>query len=310
MADKKKIGIFENLGKLIKRDFALIILVIPGFLSLLIFSYFPLYGILTAFQNYSPGRGIVFGAEWVGFKWFTEFFGSIFFWRLMRNTFLLSFYTMLATFPVPIIFALLLNEVRFSKYKRMVQSVSYLPHFISTVVIVGILMSFVGSDGIISNLVNSVAGERIQLLGNEKYFRTLYVSSEVWVGFGWDSIIYSAAFAAVDVQLYEAAKVDGAGRWKRLVHITMPAIVPVIVIQLILKMGSLFSVGAEKALLMSNPSIYETADIIATYVYRRGIIEQNYSFGVAVGLFNSLLSLVFVIATNYISRKTQEVSLW
>ena len=307
---KIKESSIKRWSKLLNRDKYLILLVIPGTLFLFIFSYLPLYGIITAFQDYAPGRSFFFGAEWVGFKWFEQFFSSAYFRRLMRNTFLLSFYTILYAFPVPIIFALLLNEIKDGKYKKIVQSVSYLPHFISTVVIVGIMTSFLSTNGVIYNLVNMFFSEPIRLMGENKYFRTIYVASEVWACFGWDSIVYVASLSSIDVQLYEAATVDGANRWQKLLNVTIPSLMPVIVIQLILRMGSLFSIGAEKVLLLYGPTTYETADVISTYVYRRGILEQNYSFGTAVGLFNSVISFAFVWATNYFCKKVNDTSLW
>lgn len=297
-------------GKILWRNRGLILLTIPGFLVLFIFSYIPMYGILTAFQDYSLGSSMLLGADWVGFKWFQEFFASPFFWRVLRNTFTISFYSLIFTFPIPIILALLLNEIKEGKFRKCIQSVSYLPHFISTVVSVGILINMAGTGGVISKLVDALAGTHVQLLGSNEYFRLLYVSSEVWASFGWDSIIFVAALSAVDVQLYEAAIVDGAGRWKRLLHITVPTLVPTVVIQLILRMGNVLSIGPEKILLMYSSNTYETADIIATYVYRRGIVEQSYSYGVAVNLFNALVGFAFVWVTNFICKKIYEVSLW
>ena len=301
---------WQRAKRLLSRDRYLILLIVTGFLCLFIFSYLPMFGLVTAFQDYSPGRPFFFGAEWVGLKWFKQFFESVYFGRLMRNTFLLSFYSIIFTFPIPIIFALLLNEARTRRYKKFIQTVSYFPHFISTVIIVGIMLQLLGTDGVIYNLVNFFAPEEIKLLGNAQYFRSIYIISDIWACFGWDAIIYVAALSSVDVQLYEAATVDGANRWDKLWHITLPALQPTIVIQLILKMGSMFAIGAEKVMLLYSPAIYDTADVISTYVYRRGILEQSYSFGTAVGLFNGLISLVFVIATNYICKKLNDVSLW
>lgn len=301
---------FHRMKRLLLRDKYLLLLILPGFLCLFLFSYLPFGGLVTAFQDYSPGRPMLFGAEWVGFKWFIQFFQSVYFGRLMRNTFLLSLYCILFTFPVPILFALLINEARTRKYKRVIQTVSYFPHFISTVIIVGIMIQFLGTGGVLYNLINSLSSSKVKILGEARNFRAIYVISDIWASFGWDAIIYVAALSSVDVQLYEASTVDGANRWQKLWHITLPALEPTIVIQLILKMGTMFAIGAEKVLLLYSPAIYETADVISTYVYRRGILEQNYSFGTAVDLFNGIISFAFVIGTNYICKKLNDVSLW
>lgn len=296
--------------RLVRRDFSLILLALPGFLILLLFHYYPMVGILTAFQDTQPGSGFIFNVEWVGFKWFIEFFNSHYFWRLIGNTFLISMLTILFTFPMPIIFALLLHEIREGKYKKTVQSFSYLPHFISTVVIVGIMFSLGGSGGILSNMVSAIVGKPVMLMGTSEYYRAMYVGSEVWATFGWDSIVYIAALSAVNMELYEAAMIDGAGRWRRMLHITLPTLIPVMVIQFILRIGNILSIGAEKTILMYSPAIYDVSDIINSYVVRRGILEQNFSFGSAVSLFNSLVGLVFVVTTNKVSKKVYDISLW
>lgn len=285
-------------------------LLLPGTIYLLIFDYIPLVGLVLAFKDFSPGDSF-FGGEWVGLKWFNEFFNSIYFFRLLRNTILLHLYDLLWGFPIPIMFALLLHELRRQYFKRVVQTISYFPHFISTVIIAGLIVNFLSpTDGIITRLIHALTGSETNLLGDQGWFRTIYVISNVWASFGWNSIIYLAALTAVDVHLYEAADMEGAGRWKKMTSITLPSIMPTIVTLLILNMGKLLSVGYEKIILLYNPGTYETADVISTYVYRRGLLGADYSFGVAVGLFNSVASFLILILINYISKRVNNVSLW
>jgi putative aldouronate transport system permease protein len=267
-------------------------------------------GLALAFQDFIPGLGL-FESEWVGFKWFSEFIEGAFFWRLVRNTFLLSFYTLLFAFPVPIIFALLLNEVMHVTYKRVVQTLSYLPHFISLVVIVGILMNmFNYPDGIINKLVNLIGIESINFFNNPKMFRPLYVASEVWQGFGWNSILYLAVLTSINPEIYESAVIDGANRFQRAIHISIPGIKTTIATILILNFGSLFSVGFQKIILMYNPGTYETADVISTYVYRKGILNGDYSFATAVGFFNSVISFLLLYIANKVVKRFTQVSIW
>ena len=265
---------------------------------------------VMAFQDFSPGKGFL-ESPFVGLRWFREFFGSIYFERLMRNTILLNIYGLLWGFPIPIIFALLLNEVRDGPFKRVSQTVAYLPHFISVVVVVGLIYNFLSpNDGIINLMITRLGGQPINFMGEPKWFRTLYIGTGIWQNFGWDSIIYLAALSSVDPQLYEAAKIDGAGKWRQLFNITLPAISTTIIILLIMNVGNIMNVGFEKVILMYSPATYETADVISTYVYRRGIMGSQFSFGAAVGLFNSVINFMLLIAVNRISRKVSEVSLW
>lgn len=282
---------------------------VPLVVYYIVFHYFPMYGAVIAFQDYNPGVGIA-GSKWVGLSHFIDFINGPYFWRLMRNTFLLSLYSLIFGFPAPILLALLINELRGNVLKRFVQSITYLPHFISVVVITGIVIDLTNSNGLINNIIVMFGGERSTLTANPALFRTIYVSSSIWTELGWGTIIYLAALSTVNPHLYEAADMDGAGRLKKAIHITLPAIRPVIVILLILQMGRLLSVGWEKVLLLYNPLVYETADVIATYVYRRGLEQADYSYSAAIGLFNSIINFVLLIAANKISQKTNETSLW
>lgn len=292
------------------RDRYLYLLISPVIVYYLIFHYAPMVGTVLAFKDYSPGKG-VFGSPWVGFENFYTFFQSFYFGRLLRNTVLLSLYSLLWGFPVPIAFALLLNELRTVLFKRAVQTVSYLPHFISVVVIAGMIVTFLSpADGIVNNLLQAVGFEPINFMSNPDYFRTLYVASGIWQDFGWGAIIYLAALAGIDPALYDAADVDGAKRWQKVVHITLPSLVPIMVILLILNTGNLMAVGFEKVLLLYNPATYETADVIQTYVYRRGIISADYSFAAAIGFFNSVINLALLLIVNRIARRLSETSLW
>lgn len=296
--------------KSLKRDKYLFLMLLPVLIYFIVFCYVPMFGTVMAFQDFSPGKGFL-ESPFVGFRWFREFFGSIYFERLMRNTILLNIYGLLWGFPIPIIFALLLNEVRDGPFKRVSQTVAYLPHFISVVVVVGLIYNFLSpNDGIINLMITRFGGQPINFMGEPKWFRTLYIGTGIWQNFGWDSIIYLAALSSVDPQLYEAAKIDGAGKWRQLFNITLPAISTTIIILLIMNVGNIMNVGFEKVILMYSPATYETADVISTYVYRRGIMGSQFSFGAAVGLFNSVINFMLLIAVNRISRKVSEVSLW
>jgi putative aldouronate transport system permease protein len=288
----------------------LLLLVLPTVLYFVIFHYVPMFGIAISFQKYNLFKG-VWGSEWVGFKYYTMFFQNPDFFKLLRNTFLLGFYSLVFGFPAPILLALLLNELRSMVFKRFVQSVSYLPHFISNVVIVSMIVVFLSpSGGIVNRLIEGIGLEQINWLMSPEWFRTIFVTSGIWQGVGWSSIIYLAALTAIDPHLYEAADMDGAGRWSKIRHISFPGIMPAIVILFILNIGHVLAVGFEKVFLLYNPATYETADIISTYVYRVGLVEGNYSYATAIGLFTSLIDLAFLVSANYLSRKAGETSLW
>lgn len=299
----------DSLQRDMRRNWSLYLLVIPVILFYILFSYKPMYGALIAFKDFTPGRGFE-GSPWVGFEHFIRFFQSPFFFRLVRNTFLISFFGLIFGFPAPIILALLLNEVRHTSFKRTVQTITYLPHFISMIVIVGMITDFSLSTGLFNDIIVFFGGERTPLLQQPQLYRPIYIASDIWQQVGWGTIIYLSALSAIDPELYEAARVDGAGRFKQLIHITLPSLAPTIVILLILRIGQLLGVGYEKTILLYNPSTYETADIISTYVYRVGLLEQDWSYSTAIGLFNSVINFTLLIVANKISRKVSETSLW
>ena len=292
-----------------KRNRSLYLMVLPVILFYILFHYKPMYGAIIAFQDYNPRQGVT-GSEWVGFDQFIRFFTSPYFGRLVKNTLLLSVYGIIFGFPAPIILALLLNELRARRFKKTVQTITYLPHFISLVVVTGIIKDFTQSTGLINDIIVRFGGERSSLIQNPALYRTIYIVSDIWQGIGWGSIIYLSALSGVDQQLYEAASIDGAGRWKQLIHVTLPGIAPTIVIMLIMRMGQLLGTGYEKTILLYNEATYETADVIASYIYRVGILERNWSYSTAIGLFNSVINLALLIATNKISRRVSETSLW
>jgi putative aldouronate transport system permease protein len=282
---------------------------VPVLIYYLAFHYTPMYGAIIAFKSYSPARGIL-GSEWVGFDHFTEFFRSYYFWRVFKNTLVISVSSLLFGFPAPIMLALLINELKSKLFSRTVQTVTYMPHFISLVVICGMIVGFTMSDGIVNDIVALFGGQRVPLLSRPEYFVPIYVLSNIWQNVGWGSIIFLAAITAIDESLYQAATIDGAGRWRQAIHITLPGITPTIVILFILRMGNLMSVGFEKIILLYNPAIYSTADVISTYVYRKGLLEFDWSYSAAVGLFNQVINFALLILANRISRRVNESSLW
>lgn len=293
----------------LKRHWSIYVMAIPVIAYYLIFHYGPMYGLQIAFKDFSPAKGIL-GSPWVGFKHFESFFNGIYFWRLIKNTILINLYDLLFGFPAAIVLALLLNEIRHSVFKRVVQSISYLPHFISIVVVAGMMIDFLSRNGLINQILGSFGIESIDFLQKEGWFRFLFVSSGIWQGIGWGSIVYLAAMSTIDPTLYEAARMDGANRWKQTLHITIPGIMPTIVILFILQMGNMLTVGSEKVLLLYNPLTYGTADVISTYVYRKGVLEASYSFTAAVGLFNSVISFILIVAANSFVKRISENKLW
>ena len=292
-----------------RRHYGLYIMLLPLFLYYIVWSYAPMYGIQIAFKNFSPRRGIA-GSEWIGFKNFISFFSGVYAWRVIRNTLLINLYHLIFGFPIPIIFALLLNEIRGKVFKRTIQTVSYMPYFISLVVLCGILVDFCATNGIFGEFQRLLGLEPVNLLGNAKYFRTVYVTSDIWQRMGWDSIIFLSALSAINPELFEAARIDGAGRLKQVIHVTIPGILPTIAILLVLRIGGMMSVGFEKVILLYNGLTYETADVISSFVYRRGIIEGDFSYATSVGLFNSVVNLFLVISANKISNKLTDTGLW
>jgi len=294
----------------VKKSKVLLLMFLPCLLYYLIFKYAPMFGVAISFQDYNLFKGI-WESKWVGFKYYQLFFENPDFFILIRNTFLLGFYNLVFGFPAPIILALLLNEVTRNVFKRFVQTVSYLPHFISTVVVAGMVTMFLSpSSGIVNQLMKWIGLEPINFLMNPSYFRTIYVASDIWQHVGWETIIYLAALTSIDPQLYEAAKMDGANRWQQTLSITLPGMAPTIIILLILNVGRVLEVGFEKVFLLYNPATYETADVIGTYVYRTGIISGNYSYATAIDLFMGIISLVLIYGANLVSRKISETSLW
>lgn len=309
------ITVNENYWNRLKKDLiknkTIYILLLPVMLFYAIFEYGPMYGAIIAFKDFNIGKGI-WGSDWVGFQHFVDFFNSVYFWRVMKNTFLINLYLLLFAFPAPIILALLLNEVGNQKFKSLVQSITYLPHFISIIVIVGMIVQFTNRDGFVTDfLVWMGLIEKTSLLGHAEYFRTIFVTSEIWQQVGWGSIIYLAALSGVNPELYEAAKIDGANRWEKVWHITIPGIMSIIVIMFILNMGKFMTIGFEKIILLYNPSTYETADVINSYVYRTGLSGSfQFSYATAVGLFQSAMNFALLIFANWFSRKVNETSLW
>ena len=305
----KEVKFSARLLRDLKRNKMLYMWSIPVLLYYFIFCYVPMSGVLMAFQNYDPVRGLT-GSPFAGCKHFIDFFTNDYFWRLLRNTIRISLSSLVFGFPFPILLALLLNEVRNRKFLRTVQTITYMPYFISLVVMVGILKDFTSVDGVIGRVYAQITGNDLSMMSNPKCFVPLYVASNIWQGAGWDSILYIAALAGIDTQLYEACKLDGGGRVRQLFTVTLPGILPTIITLLILRLGNILSVGGDKIILMYNPMTYETADVISSYVYRVGLQESKWSYGAAVGLFNSGVNILFLIAANYISRKTVETSLW
>ena len=297
----------ETVLRDLKRNRHIYLMLVPVLLYYVVFHYLPMYGVVIAFQDFNPIRG-VFGSKWVGLQNFQDFFSSVYFGRLIFNTIAINVLDLVFGFPAPIVLALLINELRWNPFKRLVQTVTYLPHFISVVVVVGMLVDFLARDGLVNQII--VTGDPISYLQSPAWFRQLYVGSGIWQHIGWGSIVYLAAIATIDPQLYDAAKVDGADRFRQIWHITIPGILPTIVILLILRLGMLMSVGYEKIILMYNPLTYETADVISTYVFRRGILQADFSFSAAVGLFNSAINFGLLLAANRISRRLSGHSLW
>lgn len=303
----------KSLAELVRRDIkmygGLYLMFVPVFLFYLIFRYKPMGGLIIAFENYSPTKGML-ESSFVGLGHFKDFISNPYFWRLMRNTLWISGCSLVFGFPMPIIFALLLNELSSKKFQRGMQLVAYLPHFISVIVICGLITKFVASNGIVNDFLTLFGLPRVSYLNYPQYFTAIYVISDIWTGMGWGSIIYFAALTGIDRQLYEAAVIDGANRWQQVLNVTLPGIMPTIVTMLILQIGNMLNLGYEKIILLYNPITYETADVISTYVYRKGILEGSFNFSTAVGLFNSVLNFVLLIIANAISKKAGEGSLW
>lgn len=296
-------------GKDFKKYKGLYFMAIPMIVFYLLFHYQPMYGASIAFKNFVPRLGIA-GSEWVGLKHFRDFFNDVFFGRLITNTVVLSVEQIIFAFPAPILLAILINEVRQKWFKTTVQTLTYLPHFISLMVVCGLVSDFTQRDGLINDILAAFGAKRVTMLLEPSLFRTIYIVSGIWQEVGWNSIVFLAAISGVDEQLYEAAKIDGVGKVKQIWHITIPGILPTVVIMLLLKIGAIMDLGYEKIILLYNSATYSTADVISSYVYRKGLQEYNWSYASAVGLFNSLINFFLVILANMVSRKLNDTSLW
>ncbi len=303
----------KSLGHVLSRDFKMnkykYLLIIPVLVYLALFAYKPMYGIVIAFKNYKPTRGIAKSA-WVGFLWFETFFKDIYFWRLLRNTFTLSALSIVFGFPAPILLALMINEVQNTKFKRTVQTITYMPYFISLVVTCSIIKIYCQQNGLFSQIAEIFGGQRQNFMINPRAFRPIYVISGIWQNIGWNSIIYLAALSGIDQEQYEAARIDGANRFQQILHVTIPGILPTIMVLFVLRMGSILNVGYEKVLLLYTSNTYEVADVFSTYTYRMGLENQQYSLSTAVGLFNTMVNIVFLLLTNWLSKKTTESGLF
>jgi putative aldouronate transport system permease protein len=293
----------------LRRDWQLYALAVLPIVFLAIFRYTPMLGNVIAFRRFRAGSSI-FGDEWVGLRYVRMFIEDPSFWQVFGNTVIIGGLTLLVTFPLPIVLALLLNEIRVRKFKRIVQSISYLPHFLSIVIVVGMLMQILSLEGTMNQIVQAFGGDPIPFLQRPEWFRAIYVGSEAWQTVGWGTILYLAALTAVDQNLYEAARIDGANRLRQTWHVTLPGIRPTMVTLLILNTGAFLNVGFEKVLLLYNPLTYSTGDVISTYLYRVGLISNNFSYAAAIGLFQAIIGLVMILAANAISRRAVGASLW
>jgi len=311
LATQPKLGIKKaSRRRTIMHNWELYLFIAPCLLYFIIFHYVPMYGVQIAFKNFVPSKGIL-GSAWVGFDHFERFFNSYYFWDLLWNTFSISLYELAVGFPLPIILALAFNEIKNGVFKKSVQTVTYAPHFISIVVMAGMIITFLSpSSGILIRIIEWIGLQPAAFLEDPRWFKTVYVLSGVWQSAGWGTIIYLAALSGVDPQLHEAAIVDGASRLKRVLHINIPTIVPTIAILLILNVGNILGVGYEKILLLQNSLNIESSDVISTFVYRSGLLNNQYSFSTAVGLFNSMVNAMLLITVNRIAKKTSDSSLW
>lgn len=294
--------------KTLKRDAVLYLMAFPAVALVFVFSYIPMYGVLMAFQNYIPAKG-VFGSEWVGIRHFVSFFRDPFCGRIVKNTILLGVYSLVFSFPAPIILALLLNELKEGKFKRIVQTISYMPFFVSTVIIIGLMLEIFSLSGIVNEWIVRFGGEPISFMERAEWFRTMYIGSGIWASVGYSSIIYLAAISGVNPELYESAVLDGAGRWRQAISITLPCIMPTVSIMFIMAVGGILGSDLQKILLMYSEVNFETSDVINTYVYRKGLLGGQYSYSAAVGLLMSVISFVLLWCTNKISKKMGAESL-
>lgn len=310
MPRKAQIANRAGWGAYLKCNWELYLFVVPALIYLLLYCYYPMYGVQIAFKNFRVTKGIT-GSEWVGLEHFRKFFSNPSCRALIKNTLVISLYSLVVGFPLPIIFALTLNEVAPGRYKKLVQTVSYAPHFISTVVMVSMLTMFLNADnGIFNKIVETLGGPRVDYMSKANLFPTVYVLSGVWQSLGWSSVIYLSALSGIDTGLHEAAMIDGASRLQRIWHINLTGILPTITIMLILQVGNLMTVGFEKAFLMQNPLNLETSEIISTFVYKMGLNYRQYSYSTAIGLFNSVINMILLVSVNTIAGRLSETSLW
>jgi putative aldouronate transport system permease protein len=293
----------------LRRDWQLYSLAVLPLLFFLVFRYLPMLGNVIAFRRFQPG-GSLFGEQWVGLRYVEMFLSDPTFWQVFRNTLWIGLLTLVFCFPVPIVLALLLNEVRRNALKRFVQSVSYLPHFLSMVIVAGITLQMLATDGPVNHVLGWFGHDPIRFIQEPEWFRTVYVGSEIWQTAGWGTILYLAALTTIDDDLYEAARIDGANRWRQIWHVTLPGIRPTMVTLLILNVGTFMAVGFEKVLLLYNPLTYQTADVLSTYVYRTGVESSSFSYAAAIGLFEAIIGLVLITSANQLSRRTVGTSLW
>lgn len=292
------------------RDKWLYIFLTPFLLWYVLFAYAPMYGLQIAFKDYNLFKGITDSA-WVGFKHFKTFFESPYFFRLLKNTVIISLMNLVFAFPLSVFFALMLNEVKNRRFKKTVQTITYLPYFISIVVVTGIVTSFLApSNGIVNVLISRMGGEKQYFLMQKESFRWIYLLMNIWKDTGYNSIVYIAALAAVDAELYEAASIDGAGKLRQIIHVSLPGILPTVIIMFILKLGTIMEVGYEAIILLYQPATYETADVISTFVYRTGLVDGKYDYATAVGLFNAVIAFVLVWSVNWLSNRLTETGLW
>lgn len=306
--DKKRLK--RSLLTRLIRDYQLYVLALPAIVYLFIFNYLPMYGVTIAFKKFNAVKGI-WGSPWVGFEHFIRFFHSYQFWTLIENTIFISLYQLIVGFPIPIVLALLLNQTRNKRFKSIVQTVTYAPHFISVVVLVGMLFIFLSPRiGFVNHIIQLFGGQPQLFLGIPAYFKSIYVWSGIWQNTGWASIIYLAALAGISPELYEAAKIDGASKWKQIVHIDLPGILPTAVIIFILNAGQIMNVGFQKLYLMQTPLTEASQEIISTYIYKIGLISNQYSYSTTIDLFNSVINIILLILVNYTSRRVAQTSLW
>ena len=309
MSKRNTVSKKGNIWHRVYSDRALYLLLLPSFIIMFIFTYLPMYGVVIAFKDFTPAKGIM-GSSWAGLKYFKQYFNSFQFWPTIKNTLILSIYSIVVTFPLPIVLALICNQMRTGKFKKIFQVSTYLPHFISTVVMCGMIILFLSpSSGVIAKLLSLIGIQMPNVMGSAGAFPSVYVWTEVWQHLGWDSILYIAALAAIDPSLYEAATMDGASKWQKMLKIDIPLLMPTATVMFILRMGSVTNAGFEKVYLLQNNLNTASSEIISTYVYKMGLVSSQYSLSSAIGLFNNLINLVLLVTVNYISKKMSDTSL-